>query len=1098
MSNEDERWYKDAVIYEVHIKAFADEDGNGVGDFRGLTSKLDYLADLGVTALWLLPFYPSPLRDDGYDIADYLDIHPDYGTLRHFKVFLREAHRRGLKVITELVVNHTSDAHPWFQRARKAKPGSVYRDFYVWSDNPRRYKDARIIFKDFETSNWTWDPVAQSYYWHRFYHHQPDLNYDNPRVVKEIIKVLDYWLDMGVDGLRLDAVPYLFEREGTNCENLSETHAMLRTLRKHIDKKYTGRMLLAEANQWPEDAAQYFGAGDSCHMCFHFPLMPRMFMALNQEDRYPIIDILEQTPEIPENCQWAVFLRNHDELTLEMVTDEERDYMYRMYARDPRARINLGIRRRLAPLLDNDRRKIELMNVLLMSMPGSPVIYYGDELGMGDNYYLGDRDGVRTPMQWSADRNAGFSRANPQRLYLPVIIDPEYHYEAVNVENQQRNGSSLLWWMKNFLAMRRRYKAFGHGTLEFLYPDNPKILAFLRRHDQETLLIVVNLSRFAQAVQFDAAHLSGSVPVDVFSSNPFPTIRKGAYALSLGPHGYYIFELVPEEESDDAHPHVPAICSDIGEGLFLDQTAKDELTSRLLPAYLRRRGWLPASGGPVKSLSILEALPVGDTERPSWLLLLQATTVAGSTMSMNLLLTFVAGGLGMKIQEERPHNILCVNPDQDKPLALVEGVQDRSFCSGLLSLCSRRQSIRGRFGEIRVLPGRLGRVLRETAVLSDGPSMVTPEPQNTLAIYNKQILLKLFRFTDEGVNPDVELPRWLTEKSHFEHTPRYLGTVEYVPRGGSPVSVAVLKEYVHAESTGFELALSAKRLYLERLMAEPMDWALAPGPPYSLTQLMREEIPDRLHGYLSEHHIALMELLGRRAAELHMALSKDYGHPDFTPEPFDKLYRRSVYQEAQSRIKRTLQRLERDLPGLPEVLAAEAEPVIKGSKALLEKLKAFRDTSIRSLKIRVHGDLQLHHVLFTGKDFLLVDFEGKADKSLSARRLKRSPFRDVADMTRSIHYAAYTALLDTAQLRPEDRDALAPFSELWNFLTSATFLRGYVNAAGDAPFMPESDEHLEIILTTFRMEKACAVLDQCLRTSRGQPIIPLRALKALL
>jgi maltose alpha-D-glucosyltransferase/alpha-amylase len=1098
MSKDDERWYKDAVIYELHIKAFADEDGDGVGDFRGMTSKLDYLADLGVTALWLLPFYPSPLRDDGYDIANYLDIHPDYGTLRHFKIFLREAHRRGLKVITELVVNHTSDAHPWFQRARKAKPGSVYRNFYVWSDNPRRYKDARIIFKDFETSNWTWDPMAQSYYWHRFYHHQPDLNYDNPRVVKEIIRVLDYWLDMGVDGLRLDAVPYLFEREGTNCENLSETHAMLKMLREHVDKKYKGRMLLAEANQWPEDAAQYFGEGDSCHMCFHFPLMPRMFMALHQEDRYPIIDILEQTPEIPENCQWAVFLRNHDELTLEMVTDEERDYMYRMYARDPRARINLGIRRRLAPLLDNDRRKIELMNVLLMSMPGSPVIYYGDELGMGDNYYLGDRDGVRTPMQWSADRNAGFSRANPQRLYLPVIIDPEYHYEAVNVENQQRNGSSLLWWMKNFLAVRRRYKAFGHGTLEFLYPDNPKILAFLRRHEQETLLIIVNFSRFAQAVQLDAPNLSGSVPVDVFSSNPFPTIRKNPYSLSLGPHGYYIFELVPEEEPDDARPHTPAICAEIGEGLFLDQTAKDELTSRLLPAYLRRRGWLPASGGSVKALSIQEALPVGDTERPSWLLLLQATTITGATLSLNLLLTFVTGGLAMKLREERLLNILCVSPDENKPLALVEGVQDRSFCSALLSMCSRRQSVRGRFGEIRVIPGRQGRVLREADLRNDGPSPATPESQNTLALYNKQILLKIFRFTDEGLNPDVELPRRLTEKSHFEHTPRYLGTVEYVPRGGSPVSVAVLKEYVHAESTGFELALSAKRLYLERLMAEPVNIDLPPGPPCCLTELMRKEIPEDLHGYLSEHHIALMELLGRRAGELHLALSEDHGDPAFTPEPFDKLYRRSVYQEAQSRIKRTLQRLERDLPCLPAVLVAEAELVIKESRNLLEKLKEFRDTPIKGLKTRVHGDLQLHHVLFTGKDFQLVDFEGKADKPLSARRLKRSPFRDVADMLRSIHYAAYTALLDATQLRPEDRDALAPFSELWNVLTSATFLRGYVDVAADAPFMPQSDAHLEIMLTTFRMEKACAVLDQCLRTSRGQPIIPLRALKALL
>ncbi|MFW5837950.1 MAG: maltose alpha-D-glucosyltransferase, partial [Desulfovibrionaceae bacterium] len=793
MSN-DHLWYKDAVIYELHIKAFADAEGNGIGDLRGMTSKLDYLADLGVTAVWLLPFYPSPLRDDGYDIANYLDIHQDYGSLRNFKKFLREAHKRGLKVITELVVNHTSDQHPWFQRARRAKPGSVYRDFYVWSDDPRRYQDARIIFKDFETSNWTWDPVAQAYYWHRFYHHQPDLNYDNPRVVKEIIKVLDYWLDMGVDGLRLDAVPYLFEREGTNCENLPETYDMLKQLRAHIDAKYQGRMLLAEANQWPEDAAQYFGKGDSCHMCFHFPLMPRMFMALHQEDRYPIIDILEQTPEIPENCQWAVFLRNHDELTLEMVTDEERDYMYRMYARDPRARINLGIRRRLAPLLENDRRMIELMNVLLMSMPGSPVIYYGDELGMGDNYYLGDRDGVRTPMQWSADRNAGFSRANPQRLYLPVIIDPEYHYEAINVENQQRNNSSLLWWMKNFLAMRRRYKAFGHGTLEFLLPENPKILAFLRVHEEAALLVVVNLSRFAQAVQIELPDHAGHVPLDVFSHNPFPPIRKAPYALSLGPHGYYIFELTPEEETEEAQAHAPLPCTGVGDGLFLDHTAKERLTYHLLPAYLRRRGWIPRSAGPLKSLQILEALPVGSPETPSWLMILQAATMDGSTMGLNILLSYVSGSLALKVQEEHPLSLICVLPSQERPMALVEGMVDESFCTELLPLVSRKQSIRGRFGEIRVLPGRHGRRLRKLAAECEGATMVMPKQRNTLAVYNREVLLKVFRFTGEGVNPDVDMARHLTERAGFEHTPRFLGSVEYAPRTGPPVSVAVLKE----------------------------------------------------------------------------------------------------------------------------------------------------------------------------------------------------------------------------------------------------------------------------------------------------------------
>src|SRR5712672_2020652 len=450
----DPLWYKDAVIYEAHVRAFHDSNGDGIGDFRGLTEKLDYLQELGITAIWLLPFYPSPLKDDGYDIADYNSINPIYGTLKDFKVFLQEAHRRHLRVITELVVNHTSDQHPWFQRSRRAKPGSAWRDFYVWSETPDKYRDARIIFRDFEPSNWTWDPVAKAYFWHRFYSHQPDLNYDNPQVAREIMRALDFWLDLGVDGLRLDAVPYLYERENTSCENLSETHDYLKTLRQHVDERYGDRMLLGEANQWPEDAVSYFGSGkgDECHMAFHFPLMPRLFMAVRMEDRVPIVDILQQTPSIPETSQWALFLRNHDELTLAMVTDEERVYMYRVYAYDRRARINLGIRRRLAPLLGNNRRKIELINTLLFSMPGTPIIYYGDEIGMGDNFYLGDRNGVRTPMQWTPDRNAGFSKANPQQLYLPTIIDPEYHYESVNVENQQRNLSSLFWWMRRMLG----------------------------------------------------------------------------------------------------------------------------------------------------------------------------------------------------------------------------------------------------------------------------------------------------------------------------------------------------------------------------------------------------------------------------------------------------------------------------------------------------------------------------------------------------------------------------------------------------------------------------------------------------------------------
>src|SRR6185436_10115205 len=585
----DELWYKDGIIYQTHVRAFFDSNDDGIGDFQGLTRKLDYLQDLGINILWLLPFYPSPLRDDGYDIANYTAVNPSYGTLGDFKAFLREAHRRGIRVITELVINHTSDQHPWFQKSRRAKPGSPWRDYYVWSETPDRYRDARIIFKDFETSNWAWDPQARAYYWHRFFSHQPDLNFDNTAVHDALFKAFDFWMDMGVDAFRLDAIPYLYEREGTICENLPETHAYLKILRAHLDAKYEGKMLLAEANQWPEDSLPYFGEGDECHMAFHFPVMPRMYMALAQEDRFPIIDIMAQTPPIPENCQWAMFLRNHDELTLEMVTDEDRDYMWRTYAADRQARINLGIRRRLAPLLQNNRARIHLMNGLLFSFPGTPIVYYGDEIGMGDNIYLGDRNGVRTPMQWSADRNAGFSRANPQQLYLPTIIDPQYHYEQVNVEAQQASPHSLLWWMKRLIAMRRRYKAFGRGTMEFLLPDNRKVLAFVRRFEEETILVVANLSRLVQVFELDLSAFRGMVPVELSGGTRFPEIGDRPYFLNLGPFAFYWFSLERQTVETPAADDVPTLGARTLEEVFAGR--QREAVSRALLAYVRSRRW---------------------------------------------------------------------------------------------------------------------------------------------------------------------------------------------------------------------------------------------------------------------------------------------------------------------------------------------------------------------------------------------------------------------------------------------------------------------------------------------------------------------------
>ena len=539
---EDNLWYKDAVIYQLHVRTFCDSNGDGIGDFVGLTQRLDYLQELGTNTIWLLPFYPSPLRDDGYDIADYTTVHPSYGTLDDFKVFLTAAHNRGLRVIIEMVMNHSSDQHPWFQEARSSQDNPK-RDWYVWSDTDTKYQGVRIIFIDTELSNWSWDPVSKSYYWHRFFSHQPDLNFDNPAVFEAMWEIMRFWLDMGVDGFRLDAVPYLVEREGTSCENLPETHAVIKEVRKRLDEFYPGKMLLAEANQWPADVRAYFGDGDEFHAAFHFPLMPRMFMAVKLEDRKPIIEILDQTPPIPENCQWCIFLRNHDELTLEMVTNVERDYMYDEYATDKTMRINLGIRRRLAPMMENDRRRIELLNGLLMSMPGTPIVYYGDEIGMGDNIYLGDRNGVRTPMQWNGGTNAGFSFADPERLYSPLISNSVYGYQVVNVDSQRRFSHSLLSWMKALIKTRNSYRVFSRGTMEFLRPSNHRVLAYIRELGNERILVVNNLSSSAQAVELDVQRYKGYIPIEMFGRNLFPRFGDLPYLLTLGPYQFYWFRL---------------------------------------------------------------------------------------------------------------------------------------------------------------------------------------------------------------------------------------------------------------------------------------------------------------------------------------------------------------------------------------------------------------------------------------------------------------------------------------------------------------------------------------------------------------------------
>jgi maltose alpha-D-glucosyltransferase / alpha-amylase len=1106
MLADDPLWYKDAIIYEVHPRAFYDSDGDGVGDFAGLAEKLDYLQDLGITAIWLLPFYPSPLKDDGYDIADYTGVHPSYGTLHDVKEFLREAHERGLRVITELVLNHTSDQHPWFQRARRAKAGSRWRDFYVWSDTPEKYKDARIIFKDFEPSNWTWDPVAKAYYWHRFYAHQPDLNYDNPAVRRAMLHVVDFWLGLGVDGLRLDAVPYLYEREGTNCENLVETHAFLKELRRHVDQKFKSRMLLAEANQWPEDAVAYFGDGDECHMAFHFPSMPRLFMAIRMESRFPIIDILTQTPSISETCQWALFLRNHDELTLEMVTDEERDYMYRVYAHDPHARVNLGIRRRLAPLLGNDRRRIELMKALLFSLPGTPVIYYGDELRMGDNFYLGDRNGVRTPMQWSADRNAGFSRANPQRLYLPIIIDPEYHYEAVNVEAQQNNPHSLLWWMKRLIALRKRFKAFGRGSLEFLHPENHKVLAFVRRYQDECVLVLANVSRFVQGVELDLSGFKGMVPVELFGRTEFPVIGEAPYFVMLGPHAFYWFALepqrVPQLSLTTQEVRLPTLqVTGALEDLFTGE-AKVALEA-ILPDYLKARRWFGGKARRMKSVRILEAIaaPFDDTE--AFVTLVQVEYAEGDPDIYVLPLTAAFGETATRMREGFPHPLLANlqihkrNGDAEAAGILYDALYEKGFNTLLLDLIVRHRRLKGASGDIIAAPTHAFRRLPHLAEGPLEPAVIKVEQSNTSVVYGGQLILKLFRRLDEGVNPDLEIGRFLTEKLAFASIPPVMGAIQYRRKKAAWLSLAILEGFVPNVGDAWHYTLDALSHYFERALAtrEAEIPALERKP---LPALLDEDIPV-LARELIGSYLESARLLGQRTVELHIALASAPDDPDFAPEPFSMLYQRSVYQSMQSQTSQVFQLFRDRLKKLPDGVREEAQKVIEIESEVRRRLRSILQRKINTIRIRVHGDYHLGQVLYTGRDFVVIDFEGEPARPLSERRIKRSPLRDVAGMLRSFHYASYAGLFGQVPgIRPEDFVALEPWARFWYIWVSAAFVKAYFAGAKEALSLPKDPQELQVLLDAYLLEKVIYELGYELNNRPDWVKVPLQGILQLL
>ena len=1093
-------WYKDAVIYELHVRAFSDGNGDGIGDFRGLTEKLDYLYDLGVTALWLLPFYPSPLRDDGYDLASYTEIHPDYGTLKDFRTFLREAHRRGLRVITELVVNHTSDQHPWFQRARRAAPGSKERDFYVWSENQEPYKEARIIFKDFETSNWAWDPLAKAYYWHRFYSHQPDLNFENPAVKRALFDVVDFWLGMGVDGLRLDAVPYLFERDGTSCENLPETHQFLKELRAHVDAHHRNRMLLAEANQWPEEAVPYFGNGDECHMAFHFPLMPRIFMSVHMEDRFPIVDILGQTPEIPGNCQWTVFLRNHDELTLEMVTDEDRDYMYKVYASDPKARINLGIRRRLAPLLGNNRRKIELLNCLLFSLPGTPVVYYGDEIGMGDNFYLGDRNGVRTPMQWSADRNAGFSKANPQRLFLPIIIDPQHHYEATNVEAEQENLSSLLWWMKRLIVLRKRFRAFSRGTTEFLFPSNRRVLVFIRRLDDEIILTVANLSRFVQCAELDLSEFKGRVPVEIFGQTDFPPIGELPYFVTLGPHGFYWFKL--ESAGQPARPQIetPAAALEIA-GAWEQVLSRGGKTGleKILSSYLPSCRWFGGKARRVRSVTLTEAVALPTDAGEAKLTILEVAYGEGAPESYLLPLAFVTAEGAAEIQQSFPQAVIARlkarQPGRVTEGLLIDALYEREFQKSLFGAIARRRSFQGKSAEVLAAPSKHFRSLRGEPQTFLEPALVRRDQSNTSIVYGDRLVLKIFRRLQEGLNPELEIGRFLTEDASFEHVPTLAGSLE-LRRGGKGAStLGILQSWVRNEGDAWRYTLDHLGDYFEAAAMAQATADLAPPAGHVVDLLERD--PPHTFREAAGAYLASAALLGRRTGEMHVALASDRDHPDFAAESFTPFYRRAVYQSMRTLADRALAALRDQIKRLPEASRADAERVLAAKNEIISRFQFILEQKITAMRIRGHGDYHLGQVLFTGKDFVITDFEGEPAQPIGERRSKRSPLRDVAGMLRSFQYAALTAVR-SGDFRPEDLPRLTAAANGWVFWVSTIFLSNYLNTARSGAFLPASKPELKGLLDLFLLQKAIYELDYELNNRPAWAGVPLRGILEIL
>ncbi|WP_022948254.1 maltose alpha-D-glucosyltransferase [Methylohalobius crimeensis] len=1096
---DDPLWYKDAIIYQLHIKAFYDSDKDGIGDFKGLIEKLDYLEELGVNTIWLLPFYPSPLRDDGYDISDYRNVFPGYGTRQDVRHLIRELHKREMRLITELVINHTSDQHPWFQAARRAHKGSAKRNFYVWSDTQHKYRDARIIFTDYEDSNWAWDEVAQAYYWHRFFSHQPDLNFENPQVVKAVIRAMRFWLDMGVDGMRLDAIPYLIERDGTDCENLPETHQVIKQMRAVVDDHYQGRMFLAEANQWPEDVRAYFGDGDECHMAYHFPLMPRMYMAVAQEDRFPMTDILAQTPDIPDNCQWALFLRNHDELTLEMVTDRERDYMYKVYASDPRMRVNVGIRRRLAPLLENDHGKIKLLNSLLMTMPGTPIVYYGDEIGMGDNIYLGDRNAVRTPMQWSPDRNAGFSRADPQKLYLPPVMDPVYGYEALNVEAQARNPSSLLNWTRRLIGVRRSYPAFGRGKLEVLKPGNRKIFAYLRIYREQVILCVANLSHSPQPVELDLAAYKGRVPLELSSRTSFPTIGEWPYLLTLPRFGFYWFELSAEAPAPIWHADFPPlesvpilVLSDRRSFFYPTSPEKTEhqelivpfvrqrLEEEILPRYLTNQRWFAGKG---EQIAAIRLTPLGtwQTSQGQWFLDVVRITFGEGRQEDYFLPLTLRWGDPEDLPTEHLTRVISRVRRRAQPGLLLEAQSDNAFSHAVVRAMAENRATPLTRGRLNFMATRAYADWIPKPI--DWPVYHPPlEQSNTsLILGENQLMLKLYRKSRPGVNPEWEMGRFLTEHTDFRQIAPVLGAMEWISESGEAWLLALLHGYLDNQGSAWDSTLDYLCRFLE-------NWqAVINGEQAGL----KEESP----------HLAFrnqIQLLGQRTGELHQSLASATDDPNFMQENLAPGEIDNWVAQVRHDVDRTLAQLQGAMDRLTEETQALAEQILTRREALEAMPSTLHPGDLDLVKTRYHGDYHLGQVLVCGNDFVIIDFEGEPNRSLDERRRKGSPLRDVAGMLRSFDYAAAKAADASRCESPAASLAVEQILKTWQREVKSAFLEGYHAAVEGCPSYPKESWQASLLIRLFSLEKALYEVRYELANRPQWVILPLRGLTEMM